>query len=228
MLAAASSLAAESVYAVPDSTTSVTEPAVATPAPLPWYHGLRIRTAMEIAVPSGARDLYGTGAGFNIGIQYRAELPKSFYFEPGVELSYTTMTVKDEFNIDDYLYRGNACTTTLRIPLMVGYCAALSDFSYLDFSTGPWLNFNVSARQTVTPNLAAPVPVPNTKINLFDHGFKRFDAAWGIRLYVTFARQYTVGITSSVAFTPLASFGNRDKKIRVHRNTIAISLGYNF
>lgn len=194
----------------------------------PWYSGLRIRTGMELAIPSGASDYYSTGAGFNIGLHYRADMPHGFYLEPGVEVSYTTMTAKDEFTIGDYLYRGNARTTTVRVPLMVGYCAPLNESSYIDFSTGPWLNFNVIARQTVTPNLAAPVPVPDTKINLFDHGYKRFDAAWGLRLYVTFARQYTIGITSSVAFTPLASFGNRDKKIRVHRNTIAISLGYNF
>ena len=56
----------------------------------------------------------------------------------------------------------------------------------------------------------------------------RVDAQWGFSLNFRFAQSYYVGITGGVAFTPLASFGNKDKKIRIHRNTVAISLGYNF
>ena len=95
-------------------------------------------------------------------------------------------------------------------------------------STGPWLNINLSARQNLLPNMEAPVAVPAQKANLFDQGWKRFDAQWGLKLSFTFAESYFVGITTGVAFTPLASFGDKDKKIRIHRNTIAISLGYNF
>ena len=69
---------------------------------------------------------------------------------------------------------------------------------------------------------------PERKVSLLKHGWKRVDAQWGIRLSVTFARHYYVGVTTGVAFTPLAKFGNRDKKIRVYRNTVALSLGYNF
>jgi len=51
---------------------------------------------------------------------------------------------------------------------------------------------------------------------------------WGIRLSVTFAQHYFIGINTGVAFTPFAKFGDRDKKIRIYRNTIAVTLGYNF
>lgn len=190
--------------------------------------GLGVRTSMEITVPSGARDYYGNGAGFTAGLVYNLPVHRNISFEPGLMYYYSTMSGKENVVIDSYMYQDNARFMGLRIPLMASYNVSVLPNIDLSFATGPWININLYARQNILPNLAAPVPVPDRRISLFDHGWKRVDAQWGFRLSMTFAGSYYVGITGGVSFTPLASFGNRDKKIRIHRNTIAVSLGYNF
>lgn len=184
---------------------------------------------MEVSVPSGGRNFYKTGAGFNAGLVLRMPMPRGFFFEPGLLFSYSAMTAKDLVSFDnEYFYEGAANLYTLRIPLMFGFSYSVNELWDLRFSTGPWINVNLSARQRLEPNFAAPEIVPDKSINLFKHGWKRVDALWGLRLSATFADHYTVGITAGVAFTPLARYGNHDKKVRIHRNSIAISLGYNF
>lgn len=190
--------------------------------------GLGVRTAMEISVPSGGREVYGNGAGFTVGLTYNLPLTKRLAFNPELLYYYSTMSYRSDMTIDDYQYQGNARSMGLRLPLMLSYTLPVFENLDVTFATGPWLNFNLYARQNILPNLAAPVPVPDKRINLFDHGWRHFDAQWGFKLYVTFAKSYFVGITGGVSFTPLASFGMKDKRIRVHRNTVAISLGYNF
>ncbi len=188
-----------------------------------------IHAAMEVTLPSGASDIYKSGAGLTLGAYYRLPFAKRFYFEPGLLFNYTAMSSKDLVTFDDqYFYEGAANLYGIRIPLTVGYNFDVSDIVSLHFSTGPWINVNISAQQKLLPNFSAPETVPDRTINLFNYGWKRVDALWGISLGATFADNYYVGITTGVAFTPLASFGNRDKKIRIHRNTVAISLGYRF
>lgn len=190
--------------------------------------GLGVRTSMEVTIPSGGRGYYGNGAGFTAGVSYTMPLTGNFSFDPELLFVYNTMSNKSEVMIDDRYYNGAARSFGLRIPLMFSYNFSLHPNVTMAVSTGPWLNINLSAKQNVLPNMETPVPVPAQKANLFDQGWKRVDAQWGLKLSFTFAKSYFVGITTGVAFTPLASFGDKDKKIRIHRNTIAISLGYNF
>ncbi len=198
-------------------------------APAQTPKGLGIHAAMEVTMPSGASSIYKNGAGLTLGAHYRLPLPKKFYFEPGLLFNFTAMTAKDLVSFDDkYFYQGAANIYGLRIPLTVGYSVNLADFVNLDVSTGPWINFNISATQKLLPNFSAPEIVPNKTIDLFDHGWNRVDALWGIHLGATFADNYYVGLSTGLAFTPLASFGNKDKKIRIHRNTVAVTLGYRF
>lgn len=193
-----------------------------------WYSGLGVRLSMDVSVPSGARDYYGTGAGFSVGAVYQVPLTKKLSLEPGLMFSYSTMSTKDDFLIGDYYYQGAARISSLSIPLLLSYNIPLYRNVDMNIGTGPIVQFNTSARQNILPNMAAPDPVPAQRINLFRHGFKRVQALWGIRLSFTFAKSYVVGINTSVAFTPLAKFGMKDKRIKLHSNTIAISLGYNF
>ncbi|MCM1066029.1 MAG: PorT family protein [Muribaculaceae bacterium] len=188
-----------------------------------------VRASMEISLPSGAYDDYKVGAGFNVGAVCRLNLPRGFYFEPGAYFTYSAMTAKDLVSFDElYFYEGAANLYGIRVPLNVGYTYSVSPAVDLDFYTGPWLNINVSARQRLDPNFDAPEVVPARTINLFKHGWRHVDGQWGFGLTATFAHSYTVGITAGVAFTPLAKYGNGDKKVRIHRSTIALSLGYNF
>ena len=188
-----------------------------------------VRADMELTFPSGGHDYYQTGAGLVIGPVARIPLSSKFSIEPGVMFNYTALSAQNlvSFN-DDYYYDSAANLYGIRVPLLVSYTRAISENADFSVATGPQFNINISARQRLQPNFDAPVPEPRRTIDLFNHGWKRFDAQWNLRLSVTFAKQYYLGITTGVAFTPLAKFGDKDKKIRIYRNTIALSLGYNF
>lgn len=187
------------------------------------------RLSMDVTIPSGGRSVYDTGAGFSLGGIARIAMPKGFYFEPGLLFYYTGMSSKDLVTFDEeYFYEDAAKYYGLRIPMLFGYKFKVAQQLDMSVATGPYMNINLYARQQLSPNLQAPDPLPDRKINLFDNGWKHVDAGWSIRLSMTFAKHYYVGITTGIAFTPLARYGNKDKKIRIHRNTIAVSLGYNF
>ena len=186
------------------------------------------RLSMEVTVPGGGSSYYKTGAGFSVGGVMKLELPRNFYFEPGLLFYYTAMSSNDLIPFDDYYYQGAVKEYGLRLPLNVGYTFDSGKIWTIDVYTGPWINFNISATQALDPNFSNPEPVPDKTINMMKHGWKRVDAMWGFGLSFTFAENYHIGLSGGIGFTPLAKFGNRDKTVRIHRNIVAISLGYNF
>ncbi len=198
------------------------------PAAAQTQRGFGVRLAMEVTVPGGGRSYFKTGSGFTVGGVYKLPIKNNFYFEPGLMFHYTGMSSKELIAFDDNYYQGGMKEYGLRIPLNFGYTFHPNDMWDIDLYTGPWINFNINASQTLDPNFSAPEPLPDKTINLLKHGWKRVDAMWGFGLSFTFAENYHIGISGGVGFTPLAKYGNRDKKIRIHRNTVAISLGYNF
>lgn len=188
-----------------------------------------VRLGMDITFPSGSADAYKVGSGFRLGGVAQIALPRNFYFEPGIMVQYTAMTADNLVSFDDeYFYENAAKYWNLHIPLLFGYNFTLAPQWGMSVATGPYMNINLSARQQISPNLSVPDPMPDRKVNLFNHGWRHVDAGWAIKLSFIFAKNYYVGITTGIAFTPLARYGNRDNKIRIHRNTLAISLGYNF
>lgn len=187
------------------------------------------RLGMDITFPTGNSNIYKTGSGFSAGAVAAIPLPDMFFVEPGLMFSYTSMTAKDLVSFDDkYYYQGAANIYSLRVPVNVGYTFALSDNASMSIFTGPYINLNVSARQHLAPNFSNPVPVPDRTVNLFDHGWRHAEGGWSIGLSTVFAEHYFVGITGGVDFTPLASYGDNDIKIRIHRASASITLGYNF
>lgn len=186
------------------------------------------RLSMDVSFPTGKANPYKVGSGFTAGAVADIRLPHKFFFEPGIMVRYMAMSSRNPVTIDKYLYDGAAKMWSLHVPLLAGYDFYSTDNWDFAFTTGPYMNYNLSARQNFAPNLGAPVPVPDTKISLFDHGWNRVDAGWNFGLSTTFAGCYYIGFSGEVSFTPLASFGNADKKIKIYRNSIAITLGYTF
>ena len=187
------------------------------------------RLGMDVSIPGGSANPYKVGSGFTVGAVANIPLTKGFFFEPGAMFFYSSMTAKDllEFN-KDYFYEGAAKFYGIHVPLNFGYSFPLADSWDMAVSTGPYVNFNIHARQSLNPNMSLPEPLPDMTVNLFKHGWKRVDAGWKINLSVTFAKCYYVGIGGGVNFTPLAKYGDKDKKIRIHRSTVSVTLGYNF
>lgn len=191
------------------------------------YFGVRL--AMDVTFPGGGYDSYNTGAGFTLGGIYNVPFRNNFYFEPGVLFYYTGMSSKDLIKFDNnYLLQGSARQYGFRIPMNVGYQFNAGDNLTVGVATGPMLSVNISARQQLDAVPGAPIPIPDKTVNLFHHGWRNVDLLWGISVNFTFARSYVIGFSTGVGLTPLAKYGNNDKKIRIQRNTVAIALGYNF
>ena len=189
--------------------------------------GFAIDGSFELAIPSGSHGQWHTGSGAALVGSYRLPLgSQGWFFRPALGVYYNTMG-NDYFYTGDAVYDGTVKNFGIRIPLMAGYTFTPNDNLSLSVATGPWMKINLFARQYGMPDATAQPAVPRS-VNLFHRGFRRVEALWGISLSATFREHYTVGITTGVAFTPLARYGNRDNKIRIRRNTIALSLGYNF
>lgn len=186
---------------------------------------LGARLSMTVTNPAGKHNNLSTGAGFDVGVIYQLPLIKKFYIEPGIMFQYTGMSTKDPVEVDSHFFDANVKNFGIGIPVNFGYNFSLLPNLRLSAFTGPRFNFNISAKQTYSPNF--DVPAPNS-ISLFDLGWKRFDMQWGFGVGFTIANDYYVGITGDVAVTPLAKYGNKHKSINVYRNTLAITLGYNF
>lgn len=186
------------------------------------------RVSMEVTFPGGAGSDFNTGAGLTAGGVMKLPLPRNFFFEPGLLFTFSGMSAKDYIKFDDSYYQGGVRQYGLRLPLNVGFTIDPGKIWTMDVYTGPWINFNINAQQTLNPNFAAQEPVPDKTVNLMKHGWKRVDAMWGFGLSVTFAGCYHVGLSGGVGISPLAKYGNKDKKVRIHHSVAAISLGYNF
>lgn len=180
----------------------------------------------ELAIPSGSHGLWDTGSGVALTGTYAWHPAPRWTLMPGIAAYYNTMGA-DYMYADHAVYDSTVKNFGLRIPLMAAYDIVDNETFKFMVATGPWLNINMYARQYAMPDVGAAVPTPPS-INLFGNGFKRVEGLWGLVLSATFHDHYTIGITSSVAFTPLASYGNHDNKIRIRRHTLAISLGYKF
>ncbi|MDE6120792.1 MAG: outer membrane beta-barrel protein [Muribaculaceae bacterium] len=187
-----------------------------------------VRAGMEVTIPASSANIYTTGAGFHVGGIYHYAAWRNVFIEPGVMFFYNTMSNRNPVEVGDFMFDGVARFYGLRVPLMAGYTFSAGENLQIGVATGPVMNINLSGRQEFDPNFGAPLPVPESTVNLMKHGSRRVDALWGLRLSFTFSQNYYIGIDGEVAFTPLAKFGNGDKKVRVHRNSIAVTLGYNF
>lgn len=187
------------------------------------YFGARL--SMDVTVPSHSKGNYKTGSGFSVGAIYNLPVYKQFYFEPGLMFFYNTMGVKP-FEINDHLYDGSVRNLGLRLPLNVGYDFDVLDNLTIGFFTGPWLNFNITAREHTLPDFEGPEPTSSE--NLFDRGWKRFDLQWGFGLKVRFAGHYYLGLSGGLGLTPLARYGSDNKPFKMYRNSFGVALGYNF
>lgn len=187
------------------------------------------RAGFEITMPDGSHNIYKTGSGFQAGGIARIALPKSFYVEPGLYIYYTSMDARYLTVLDgEYPYEGQAKTYGLRIPVNIGYSLEVGQLWAVNFGTGPYMNINLRARQSYEPNFSAPERVPKGSTDLFNHGWRHVEAGWGVGVSVTYARHYELGVCAGFNFTPMAKIDANGKEYKVHRNMIAITLGYNF
>ena len=113
-----------------------------------------------------------------------------------------------------------------RVPVNIGYrCELFNDFELSAF-TGPWFNVNLTTQAHLQPNLELPITI--TSPSMFDYGWHHFDAQWGFGISATYAQKYYISVSGGIGMTPMATFTTPDSKNRLRRNTVSITLGYNF
>lgn len=194
-------------------------------SPFSWGVG----AGWDINIPSGSSAHWDTGSGATLTGWGAMALSNKVFVASGLDVFYRTMGTNWITGADEALVEGTVKNVGLRVPLLAGLNLPLSQSVEIDLATGPQIEVNLMARHY-------PDPVPdvlshntdNSSANMFHNGFRRVSGSWRLALGFTFSTHYYVGIDSSVGFTPLASFGNRDNKIRIRGNTVAVKLCYKF
>lgn len=194
----------------------------------PSAHSYGVGATFDADIPSGSQGLWKTGSGTTISFDYAYRFNPTWSLQSGIGVYYRTYGT-DYPGKDVFRTQGTVKNVGLTIPVMAAYTAPVSTGIDFTAATGPALNINMYAHQSMAPEFTPDgMPWVPTGVNLFDNGFKHVDAVWKIALGFTFASHYYVGLSGSVGFTPLASFGNHDNKVRVRGNTCAVKLAYIF
>lgn len=185
------------------------------------------RLAFDVASNTGVRDFYDTGAGLTAGGLANIGLGKNFYFEPGLLIYYTAWSIDNDRLEMLKLYNGSANNLGLRIPFNFGYNVPLLDNLLLQAYTGPWLNINLRAQQSLSAAPESPYE-DSYEPNLFREGFKRVDSQWGFGVKLTWAEHYVLGVSFGVSMTPMRKFQSFHNEMTQRRNSFQINLGYKF
>ncbi|MCM1033137.1 MAG: PorT family protein [Odoribacter sp.] len=188
-----------------------------------------VGASFDVNIPSGSHGMWNPGSGVTISADYVYRLTPRWFLTAGLGGFYRTFGT--EYMIqDNSIFEGTVKNIGLRVPLMAGFTAPVSDGVEMSVATGPQLEINLYARESAMPDFVSSTmqPVGASTVNMFKRGFKRVNALWGIALGFTFAEHYYVGLAGNVAFTPLASYGNRDNKIKIRGNSVAVKLCYSF
>lgn len=187
------------------------------------YWGVRL--SFDVTHPAGCNDGINNGSGFTLNGIYNMPLSSHVYLEPGLGVFYNTMGIRP-VEFDEGLYDGSIRNFGLRIPINVGYRFHIFDGLELAAFTGPWLNVNLYTKAHLQPNFEGPAPSKST--SLFYYGWHHFDAQWGFGIAATYAGQYYISINGAIGFTPMSTMRIGDHKDRLRRNTVSVTVGYNF
>lgn len=186
------------------------------------YFGARI--GVDITSTSGADDMYNNGAGFTIGAVYNIPLWQNLYFEPGISLFYDTFGMEILSSADPampMMLNGSIRNFGMRIPLVAGYNFDFTDNVRIAPFTGPQINFNITAKEHWDEINGQETPAGGSIFG--EYGFKRFDLQWVIGVGVSY-KKYYVSLSGGIGLTKARSLSYDNFR----RNTVNISLGYNF
>ena len=187
------------------------------------YFGVRL--SFDVTHPAGSNDAINNGSGFTLKAIYNCGLTNHVYLEPGVGVFYNAMNIRP-IDFDEGLYDGSIRNFGLRVPINVGYHIGLFDDFEIEAFTGPWFNVNLYTKARLEPNFKGPAPTLTP--NLFDYGWKHFDAQWGFGIGATYAGKYYLSIGGAIGMTSMATFKVGNVSQRLKRNTVSVTVGYNF
>lgn len=184
-----------------------------------------VRTSFDVTHPAGCNDGINNGSGLTVTGVYNMPMSRNVYIEPGVGLFYNTMGIKP-FEAGEAIYDGSVRNFGIRIPVNIGYRVGLFDNFELAAFTGPWFNINCSTKAHIQTDMDLPITVSSP--SMFDYGWHHFDAQWGFGISATYADKYYLAVSGGIGMSAMATFNTPDGKDRLRRNTVSITVGYNF
>lgn len=180
---------------------------------------LTIKGGLDLSKPSSEWPFdYRLGAGFQLGTAYSIGLPKNFYVEPGINLSYHTWKWPDI-----YIAEGTSAYTlrfkswSANIPIVVGYSIPVGAQN-LNIYTGPQLSINLGNKLGVVNGPSGEAELDNHK-----QPINRFGLGWKGGISCTLDR-YIIGVEGTWGITKLM----KDVYYTSHQNVYSIYLGYSF
>lgn len=184
-----------------------------------------IRTSFDVTHPAGCNDGINNGSGLTVTGVYNMALSRNVFIEPGVGVFYNTMGIKP-FEANNAIYDGSVRNFGIRVPLNVGYRVGLFEDFELAAFTGPWFNINCSTKAHLQADTDVPMMI--TSPSMFEYGWHHFDAQWGFGISATYADKYYIAVSGGIGMSAMATFKTPDGKDRLRRNTVSITVGYNF
>lgn len=184
-----------------------------------------IRTSFDVTHPAGCNDGINNGSGLTVTGIYNMPIGRNIFIEPGVGFFYNTMGIKP-FEANNAIYDGSVRNFGIRIPINIGYRVGLFDNFELAAFTGPWFNINCSTKAHLQAD--TDLPIPASSPSMFEYGWHHFDAQWGFGISATYADKYYIAVSGGIGMSAMATFNTHDGKDRLRRNTVSITVGYNF
>lgn len=190
-----------------------------------------LRASLDISCPGKWKlnntkfDMFGAGAGVNVGVTYYHPFGGGLFVQPGVGLFYDTMDADTPLADTEHIPPQETLdawvgTWGLHIPVMAGYRVDFTPTSALFLSTGPQLEAGFNA------HLSADMPgESNIDGELYDSLLRRFDCQWKIEAGVAFSYNYYVGVSAAFG---LANLAKHPEHVKFHRNLVQVTVGYNF
>jgi hypothetical protein len=200
-----------------------------------------VRASLDVTCPTNVSasgtgisyDMFKNGVGFSVGAIYNVPVYYNLYFEPGLNIYRHNAKYNDTYvGLSDYT-KVTLGEWGFEIPMIFGYHFDFSDIK-LSVFTGPEFRVGLSGKTHYTTYLENVKMKGSESMYGDDGAFNRADVSWRLGVGLTYDRYYfavsgALGMcnwlndVSDVDFSTTSS-----SKLSMHRNTVSVSIGYNF
>lgn len=202
-----------------------------------------VRASLDVTCPgdvnikgaSTSIDMMDNGAGFSVGAIYNVPIYYNLYFEPGVTVYKHNAKYKSSIVESSDYSKVTLGEWGFEIPLMFGYHF---DFAPIRLSvfTGPEFRVGLSGKTHYTANLNGVKMKGSESIYGDDGAYNRADVSWKFGVGLSYEHYYfavsgAAGLCNwlnDVEYIDDTLPNYSGVKLTQHRNTVSVTLGYNF
>jgi hypothetical protein len=202
-----------------------------------------VRASLDVTCPSDVKvgnyglslDMLNNGVGFSVGAIYNVPVYYNLYFEPGVNIyrHNAKYNLNGLNSFDDSYDKVTLGEWGFEIPLMFGYHFDFSDLR-LSVFTGPEFRIGLSGKTHYTTYINNVKMKGSESMYGDDGAYNRADVSWRLGVGLTYDRYYFAvsgGLGLTNWLNDVESFDGDTTggaKLSMHRNTVSVSIGYNF